>query len=54
MRIKLVFYDFIKIFYKFQNSKISNNYILRTKKFSKSKRQKIEHNFINKILKNFM
>lgn len=53
MRIKLVFYDFIKIFYKFQNSKISNNYILRTKKFSKSKRQKIEHNFINKILKKF-
>ena len=53
MRLKLVFYDFIKIFCKFQNSKINNNYILRTNKFSKSKKQKIEHNFINKILKKF-
>ena len=53
MRLKLIFYDFIKIFYKLKNSEINNNYILRTKIFSKSKRQKIEHDFINKILKKF-
>ena len=53
MRFKLIINDFKKIFYKRQPSKLNNNYILRTKKFGNSKRQKVEHLFINKILKKF-
>jgi 2-polyprenyl-3-methyl-5-hydroxy-6-metoxy-1,4-benzoquinol methylase len=51
MRIISLYQDFKKIFFKQKKNDFDYNYVLRTKKFSKSKRQKIEHRFINNILR---
>ena len=49
MRIIYLFNDFKKIFFKQKRSNLDYNYVLRSKKFSSSRRQKIEHKYINNI-----
>ncbi len=51
MRLIYLFNDFKKIFLKQKKNNLDYNYVVRTKKFSNSSRQKTEHKYINNILR---